>query len=278
MPPKPFQRSYRYTRDKLVFGYYWARIQSPTSPYHIALRPKPYQILLLLSHMRSGSSLLTHLLADNPEIIGYGETHLRYAQEPDFKTLIEKVYWTVRGFNMGHTYVLDKILHDQKLEPQLLQAPPIRGIFLVRQPQATLASLCKLKAHWSEEKAVDYYCDRLTSLAHYSQIIDNPDRAYFLTYQTLLNHTKPTFQGLQQFLQVQAPFGETYQVMPLTGFKGVGDSSVNIKAGKILRDRPQTDITLSAPALARAQTAFHQCCATLSQTCTTLYPDKSPSV
>jgi LPS sulfotransferase NodH len=37
-----------------------------------------YEFVHILSHMRSGSTLLAHLLASHPEIIGYGETHIRY--------------------------------------------------------------------------------------------------------------------------------------------------------------------------------------------------------
>ncbi|MGV2388843.1 MAG UNVERIFIED_CONTAM: sulfotransferase [Microcystis novacekii LVE1205-3] len=48
--------------------------------------------------MRSGSSLLTHILNSNPEIIGFGETHLVYESEQDFKALMFQLYWTFERF------------------------------------------------------------------------------------------------------------------------------------------------------------------------------------
>ena len=37
-----------------------------------------YELLFVLGHMRSKSSLLVHLLNSNPEVLGYGETHIGY--------------------------------------------------------------------------------------------------------------------------------------------------------------------------------------------------------
>lgn len=264
------QKLNRRFKDQILRHYYAFRIDYPQNPYAIALRRSPYQVLFILSHMRSGSSLLTHLLVTNPDIIGYGETHLNYATESDFKQLLHRVYWTVRGLRMNHTYVLDKLLHDSKLQDPLLQSSHIRAIFLVREPASTLASLLKLKEHWSEAKAVLYYVDRLATLERYAQIINdsqtsNTPRSLFFTYQNLLNDTQGVFQILQEFLDVPSSFSETYDLMPLTGFKGVGDSSSNIKAGRILRDREKPTITVSETALKQSWLAFEKCCATLSQ-------------
>jgi len=77
----------RLYKNDLIAGYFYFRINTLADPYTIVGRGQPYRILLILSHMRSGSSLLTHLLNSNPEIIGYGETHIQYASEQDFKKL-----------------------------------------------------------------------------------------------------------------------------------------------------------------------------------------------
>jgi hypothetical protein len=49
--------------------------------------------LLLLGHMRCGSSLLTHILVDNPEIAGYGETHTRYNTSNDFEEWLYRSHY-----------------------------------------------------------------------------------------------------------------------------------------------------------------------------------------
>ena len=38
----------------------------------LKFKNKPYKFLFVMGHIRSGSSLLMHILATNPEIIGYG--------------------------------------------------------------------------------------------------------------------------------------------------------------------------------------------------------------
>ena len=45
--------------------------------------------VFIVAHMRSGSSLLEHILSSNPEIIGAGEQSRIYATNTDFK--IDKI-------------------------------------------------------------------------------------------------------------------------------------------------------------------------------------------
>jgi hypothetical protein len=264
------QKTIRGLKDKLIRDYYRFRIYQTQNPYQIFLRREPYKILLILSHMRSGSSLLTHILATNPEIIGYGETHLKYQTEADFKALLQKVYWAVRGYQMHHTYVLDKLLHDSKLTPEILRSPQIYMIFLVREPVATIASLLKLKTDWTEAKALDYYIKRLGTLEQYAKISQEPQRKLFLTYSDLLERSEKSLALLRSFLQVRSPFAENYQVLPTTGFKGVGDSSDKIKAGHIVRDQKILKPELSDATNTASQAAFEQCIATLQQYAATI--------
>ncbi|MDY7013544.1 MAG: sulfotransferase family protein, partial [Cyanobacteriota bacterium] len=86
-----FRDSLRDIKNEIIRKYFEYRIQTPHDPYRILFRLQPYRVLFILSHMRSGSSLLTHILNSNPEIIGYGETHLQYSSEADFKRLMLKV-------------------------------------------------------------------------------------------------------------------------------------------------------------------------------------------
>ena len=86
------QHYIRLLKNHAVHQYYQTRIDIPNDPYKILGRSKLDRILFVLSHMRSGSSLLTHILNTNNEIIGYGETHIKYSSELDFKALLSKVY------------------------------------------------------------------------------------------------------------------------------------------------------------------------------------------
>ncbi|MGB3509384.1 MAG: sulfotransferase [Microcoleaceae cyanobacterium] len=258
----------RQIKDRILRNYYSFRIKSTAEPNRLAFRHSPYKVLLILSHMRSGSSLLTHLLVDNPEIAGYGETHLCYSSEADFKELLLKVYWSIRGLRMDHTYVMDKILHNQRLpEIKILQSEFVKVIFLVRQPTTTIASLLKLKSHWSWQNAIRYYSGRLEALEMYAQSINDPQRSFFLTYNNLINQTEDTLQALQNFLGLQMPLSENYQLTPKTGMKGIGDSSENIKAGKILRRPQSSNFVLSEESSQVGTIVFERCCNILSQCC-----------
>ena len=96
--------------------------------------------LFILSHMRSYSSVLSHVLGSHPEIDGYCETHLRYRFALDFLRL----QWRVRrltGEPLSGRFVLDKILHNYSLASSVLERPQARVIFLLRQPADVLRSL-----------------------------------------------------------------------------------------------------------------------------------------
>src|SRR5262245_57001546 len=48
---------------------------------------KPASTILILGHMRSGSTLLLHILLTNPEVIGCGERNAVYRSPEDFDKL-----------------------------------------------------------------------------------------------------------------------------------------------------------------------------------------------
>jgi hypothetical protein len=258
--------------NRIIYKYYQLRFLDlfDKNPYQINFRNRPYKIIFILSHMRSGSSLLSHILCSNPEIIGYGETHLTYESPLDFKKLMFNVYWQVKDLNMNHTYVLDKILHNHKiLEDELIYSPNIYKIFLLREPTRTLPSILGIKPHWSEEKALDYYVERLDKLADYAKNNHNPERSFYINYDALLENNQGIFDRLQNFLGTPIPFSEKYQVLHTTGIKGIGDSSENIKVGRIIKTEPKLQHEFCAQSLAKAIEAYEHCDRTLSQNTTT---------
>lgn len=264
------QRLREYKND-LVQNYFNYRIESANQPYGVAFRARPYRFLLLLSHMRSGSSLLTHLLTTNPEVIGYGETHTNYTDAADFKGLLKKVYWQAQDFRtlgdvqnlrMNHQYVMDKVLHNKKfLDHEFLKSEQVYGIFLLRQPERSLASIADLKPHWNQQDTIEYYTGRMAMLVEYARLINAPQRMLVVTYEQILNDTPRVLTTLQQFLDTQAPFTEEYKVLKTTGMKGVGDPKGAIKAGKIVRSQRQLTQSFPPELIERA-TQIHRDCHT----------------
>ena len=245
---------------KLLYHYFNFRINGVADPCRVRWREQPYKIIFILSHMRSGSSLFSHILNSNPEIIGYGETHINYQSEADLKALQFKVYWQLKNPQMRHTYILDKILHDHKiLNTEILRSPDIFSIFLIREPQKTLASILDIKPNWSEEKAVNYYCDRLETLGDYAKIISDKERYFFLTYDQLIHNSERIFLDLQNFLKTASGFSEEYEILKTTGKRGIGDSTEKIKAGRIIKSERKLNITISPEAITRAMEVFIKC-------------------
>ncbi|HBE60153.1 MAG TPA: sulfotransferase family protein [Cyanobacteria bacterium UBA11149] len=268
---KQIIQSLRDYKNQLVNDYYDFRISTPENPYTIALRGNRYKILFILSHMRSGSSLLTHLLTTNPEIIGFGEAHIEYQSQQELKKLILKVYRDTRQLRMNHKYVLDKLLHDKKLiDETMLFSEQIRAIFLIREQKKALASILKLKPHWNENQAIEYYSTRLATLEKYAKLINNKKRSLFITHEQILDNTQSVFQTMQDFLEVKQPFSEEYQVLSMTGTRGIGDSSENIKAGRIVRQHKTSETSISSELIEQGLQSFTQCYTTLSKYCQTV--------
>ncbi len=262
----------RRLKDPLIRTYFNARIEGSADPYRIRWRSQPLRPLLILGHMRSGSSLLVHLLNSNPEILGYGETHITYESAADFKRLLQRVYAQHHDYGMGQTYVFDKLLHDQKLaNDDLLHAPLTRALFLLREPTRSLASMLDIKPHWQASDALDYYVNRLATLTRYAEILGR-ERGALVEYEQILADSQAVFALLQDFLGTRAGFSEQYQVTATTGMRGVGDSSEQIKAGRIVRKERRLDRASEiTPELAeKAAHSYQHCRAVLQQHCRSL--------
>ena len=277
----PLQTTHKYIKDvknEIIKQYFQKRIYGHQSPYKILLRKKSYRILFILSHMRSGSSLLSHILISNPEIIGFGETHIQYSSELDFKRLMMKVYWQGQEFrkiprhlenlSMNHQYILDKILHNNKfLSDIFLASERVYTIFLLREPTKTLPSLLDLKPHWSQQNALEYYIQRLLALENYAQLINDKKRTLFITYNQMLQETFSVLTYFQKFLGTKEGFSEEYQILKTTGKRNVGDHKGNIKAGRIVRNQRELKIPVDRQLIEKANHYYNQSLSKLSVYC-----------
>lgn len=268
----------RSFKNNIIQKYFKKRIYGSNNPEIILGRKTPYKFVFILSHMRSGSSLLSHILISNPAIIGFGESHNLYQSEEDLKRLMMKAYFQFQEFSkfpqdlsklkMDHTYVLDKILHDQKIVNQdLLNLPNISVIFLLREPERTLASLLDLKPQWNQQEAYQYYTERLQKLVEYAKQINDKNRTLFVTHEQVLNQTELTLSKLQEFLQTEQPFSEEYEIKSTTGKKNIGDYKGNIKAGKIVRQKRELNHEIDQELLEKSNYIYQQYCQDLTQLC-----------
>lgn len=202
---------------------------------HRWLRRRGY--VFLISHMRSYSSVLAHVLGGHGEISGYLEAGLSYQQPADLAHLGPRL--VALGVSARHRLLLDKLLHNSfMLGAPVLADSRVRLVFFVRRPLPTLASIGALgKLHtiaWYQDPTAvtAYYCERLRAVADMARVADCP-RVWFEA-ERLTQEPEPVLAGLTRFLGLREPLSSTYAVQARTGEPGFGDPSALIREGRIL--------------------------------------------
>lgn len=211
---------------------------------------KPYQYIHVLTHPRSGSTLLSNILISHPDITGIGESKLVYSKTEDLKKLPVLVALQLRKFPFlgQERYALDKLVHNQ-----LIAADNVGNIyhqndciiFLLREPISTLNSMSRLdwivKKENPKEYVVKWYIERIKVLQKYCRQLKKSSSKHMavLTYDQIIDDTKKVLEMLEAFLKLDYPLSEEYKIFRTTGRWGIGDASSFIKSGKIIRQREQ---------------------------------------
>jgi hypothetical protein len=198
---------------------------------------KRRSLLHVLSHMRSYSSVLSHVLGSHPEIDGYCETHIRYR----FALDVHRLRWKVRaltGEPLSGRFVLDKVLHNYAITPRIVSSPQTRAVFLLRRPVQTLQSILYMGRHLDRndrtadlKHAVSYYIRRLERLTQLAPILGH--RAAFIASEDLVGNTAGSLHFLEDFLGLESPLTQEYRRFRKTGAPGYGDPSRNIQTGEL---------------------------------------------
>jgi hypothetical protein len=219
------------------------------------------RIALILGHMRSGSTLLLHLLQSHPEVAALGERNRTYVHGSDFSRLVIDTRLAQQRPLRPLAYVADQINHN-RFTPvaQLLTQRRVRVLFLLRRPSPTIASLLELSRRyysdsWTPTRAVDYYCERLAGLERLAASLRRRQAA-FLTYETLTTQPEPLLQRLSAFLRLTPSLGTDYPQQRYT--RASGDPGTRIRAGRVL---PAEDLEADIePALLARAAAAHEAC------------------
>ena len=227
--------------------------------------------LLLLAHIRSGSTLLHHVLISHPEILGCGERMTYFSSESDFERLRLDAHLRRGQFLRCHRYVTDQLNHNVFLDSDLLLSrPDVRVIFLIRKPDAAIVSMDKLldQIGWSSiDSASRYYRERLSNLAALAVRIPARSMAFSLTYDDLTTATANTLARLTDFLGLRMPLRDQYRIFDFTGIRG--DPSPAIRRGHIHRsDVPPSQTRLDAVSRAELHDIYENCLQILRRHCT----------
>src|SRR5690606_28951843 len=86
--------------------------------------------LFIFSHMRSRSSVLSHILGSNPEVCGYKELHQPYKGLRSLLQMQLKLAVDLHP-NFRNKYLLDKILNNYTISDAILNKKQPKIIFLL---------------------------------------------------------------------------------------------------------------------------------------------------
>jgi hypothetical protein len=221
--------------------------------------------IFLLSHMRAYTSLAGHILGSHPRINGYYEMHISYEDAAALDRQLA-VFLEDDALKPGSRYLFDKLLHnDYVLRPERL-GPDMKILISLAQPEHTIKSIVNLFSqkevddlYASPVKAAIYYMERLEALADFSRTASQPYYYYF-DAELLQRAPEQLLPRLSNWLELDSPLSENYQVFSQTGKARKGDSSSRIHGGNI--DRTPVDYShASVPegVLDKAREVYREC-------------------
>ncbi|MGE5026846.1 MAG: hypothetical protein ACM3JK_00065 [Betaproteobacteria bacterium] len=221
--------------------------------------------IFLLSHMRAFTTLAGHILGSHPQINGYYEMHISYENPSALDRQLE-VFLEGDVLKENSRYLFDKLLHnDYVLKPKRLGQPNMKILVSLLEPEHTIKSIVDLFArkeiedlYASPVEAANYYIARVQALADFSRTADQP--YYYFDAELFQRAPETLLPKLSDWLELDTPLSERYQIFSHTGKARKGDSSARIHSGRI--DRTPVDyshVSIPEEVLRRAQEVYREC-------------------
>ncbi len=215
--------------------------------------------------MRANTSLIGHILGSHPQISGYYELHRPYHARQDL--IKQQQLFADRGdIKPGSKYLFDKLLHNKyPLLLENLQRENIKVLLALRTAEQSIKSIVNLflkkeQSHPYAEPvyAVRYYRERLEKLADFAQKYSSG--FYYFDAELVRSEPQRLLPRLQQWLSLDSPLSEQYQIFSRTGQSRAGDSSANMQAGRIIKERTRyQNIDIPVSLLKPAEQDYQQC-------------------
>lgn len=244
----------------------------------LALRPQTFvcqvKHLFILSHMRSRSSLLSHILGSNDGVAGHSELHQSYTTSRDILMMRARVSLRCKS-DISGKYLLDKLLHNnQVISRAILNRPNVKLVFLLRNPQDTMKSIIGMmnitgdNINENSKVVLKYYRGRLLALENYAVMAGN--NACFIESDSIIHETNDLLSALSEWLCLESQLEPTYTIFENTGLPGHGDPFGNIMSGKVVSTQSLSDVSLSSELIQEGESAYHTCRKILSDNCRTI--------
>jgi len=218
--------------------------------------------IFIISHMRSYSSLLGHILGSHKEISGYSEMHQAYKGWLDLFYLRYKVY-QANSNQLDGRFVLDKILHNYcNISDGILTHNNVYIVIMLRKPEESVRSIINMGKNivdvdWFQdpEKVVDYYEKRLQQICIYAQRLKT--NAIYFDAEKIIEAPEMVLDFLSDRFQLKEKLIPEYLTFKHTGSPDFGDPSDTIKQGKIVTKKDtHKDIQIQPELLDRARQAY----------------------
>lgn len=218
--------------------------------------------ILYQSHMRAYTTLLSHILASNPDIAGYVELHRSYRHPADLVIMRQQVRALSGPGIAGSRYTLDKLLHNGNgVSAEVGRSDDVKSVFALRLPEDTLPSIVEMVRRTGEsvmyatpEGAAKYYVNRVQRLANEAA---NTDQSFYFDAETIVDDPDRLLSALTGFLGLSTDLSTEYETFEQTGQEGSGDPSKNIQSGTIVRDRERPNVDFPEDLIQQATDAYH---------------------
>jgi hypothetical protein len=236
--------------------------------------------ILLLSHMRSYTTVLSNILGSHNEIDGYVETHMAYNRPIDLFRLKYRVC-LCNDYHCSGRYVLDKVLHNKfSISKSILEREDVIPLFTIRHPIDAIRSLIAIarkkvlensenpeyKIYADPSETVKYYKCRLYELANISRVVKG--KGLFFEAEKIINEPGHVLASIKDHLGLKTSINATYSKFKYTGVEGFGDPSRFIMAGKIIKNRDvHSNIIVPDELFENAMIAYEKCKSTLINNC-----------
>lgn len=227
--------------------------------------------------MRGYTSLLSHIIGSNADVMGYSEMHQSYRSHFGLLQLRQKSKVTTSSLKVTD-YLFDKLLHNKyQITKRILLQQNVYPIIMVREPEPTMKSIMnmgekytKLVRWYRDPEAVKaYYVKRLFKLEEIAKKCDG--KALFINAQNIIEQPDLVLSTTTKHLNLQTPLSKEYDTFSLTGAKGAGDPSKHIQSGKIVKQRDGYDaIEVDQELLTEANAVYEQTVVALQSLCKTI--------
>lgn len=226
---------------------------------------EPLARIFLLSHMRAFTTLAGHILGSHPQINGYYEMHISYEEASALDRQLD-AFLENDVLKENSRYLFDKLLHnDYLLKPEQLGLANIKILISLLEPEHTIKSIVHLFAkkeiedlYASPVEAANYYIARVQAIADFSRTANQP--YYYFDAELFQRAPERLLSTLSDWLELDTPLSERYQIFNQTGKARKGDSSERIHGGVI--DRTPVDyshISIPEEALRAAREVYREC-------------------